>query len=72
MKKIIYTVCTLSVVILFTACKTKPASEDKEKMHANAKRMSDSIQKVVDDGLNSVPDPGPAKVSMPASDTTKK
>lgn len=70
MKKIIYTVCAFSILFILASCKTKPAAEDKEKMHANAKRMSDSIQKVVDDGLNSVPNPGPA--SVPATDTTKK
>lgn len=64
--------CILSALVcslLLFSC--KPAMEDKEKMHANAKRMSDSIEKAIDDALNSVsitPQPAPA---APA-DTAKK
>lgn len=52
MKKIIVilsaTILTLSIV------KCKPAAEDRFKMHENAKRISDSIGKTIDDAMAEV------------------
>ncbi len=42
-----------SFTILSISCLTKcgPAAEDREKMHQNAKRVSDSIAKSIDSAL---------------------
>lgn len=58
------TILTLSFV------KCKPAAEDRVKMHENAKRVSDSIAKTIDDAMAEVaiqPKTGTVVV-----DTTKK
>lgn len=36
---------------IFTFAKCGPAAEDREKMHQNAKRVSDSIAKIIDSAL---------------------
>jgi hypothetical protein len=57
------TILTLSIV------KCKPAAEDRVKMHENAKRISDSIGKTIDDAMAEVaikPKEGAV------ADTTKK
>lgn len=54
-----------TTTIFFIAC--KPAAEDREKMHANADRIADSIGKVIDTALEEV------KIQpSAAADTTKK
>jgi hypothetical protein len=73
--KIPYTVLVLSLCVLcFTQC--KPAAEDRVKMHENAKRISDSIARVVDGALDEVKiDPASVPAPKPAvapADTTKK
>ncbi len=52
MKKtsIILSVLFLTLIIV----KCKPAAEDRFKMHENAKRVSDSIGKVIDDAMAEV------------------
>lgn len=60
-------------VLCFTQC--KPAAEDRVKMHENAKRISDSIAKVVDSALDEVkinPSAQPAAKPSAPADTTKK
>jgi len=75
MKKLL-TVAILSLCVLgFTQC--KPAAEDRVKMHENAKRISDSIARVVDQALEEVKiDPNAQPVVKPAipaaADTSKK
>lgn len=59
-------IALLSVSALFASC--KPALEDKATMHKNAKRVSDSIEHVIDSAINSVAIP-PAH---PAADTTRR
>lgn len=58
--------------LCFTQC--KPAAEDRVKMHENAKRISDSIAKVVDSALDEVKiQPSSQPTAKPAgADTTKK
>lgn len=71
--KILYTALLVSFCVLsFTQC--KPAAEDRVKMHENAKRISDSIARVVDGALEEVKiDPGAQPAAKPAiADTTKK
>jgi hypothetical protein len=73
--KTLYTALFVSLCVLcFTQC--KPAAEDRVKMHENAKRISDSIARVVDGALDEVkidPSAQPAvKPAAVAADTTKK
>lgn len=42
----------ICLVVLFIKC--KPAAEDREKMHQNAKRLSDSIARVIDAAMEEV------------------
>lgn len=69
MKKV-YIILTASILTLaFVKC--KPAAEDRFKMHENAKRISDSIGRVIDAAMAEVaiqPKDGAAV----APDTTKK
>ena len=68
MKKVYF---LLSATILtFSFIKCKPAAEDRFKMHENAKRVSDSIGKVVDDALAEVAIK--PKDGVVAADTAKK
>ncbi len=66
-------VCTLLFVALSFAYLTqcKPAAEDRVKMHENAKRISDSIGKVIDDAMNEVKIEPSANQPI-AVDTNKK
>lgn len=69
--KTLFVISLLAVSVLSSSC-GKPAAEDKAKMHENAKRVSDSIEKSIDEALNSVsiaPQP-PVQAARP--DTTKK
>ena len=70
MKKV-STILFLSLCIVsLTQC--KPAAEDRVKMHENAKRISDSIGRVIDNALNEVKiEPTPGQAPAPA-DTSKK
>ena len=69
------TFCAIVIVsslAVLTSCK-QPAAEDKAVMYANAKRMSDSIEKLVDNALNSVSiTPTASTVTAAPADTTKK
>ncbi|MCC6182336.1 MAG: hypothetical protein IT237_10925 [Bacteroidia bacterium] len=50
-----------------------PAAEDREMMHKKAKRVSDSIGKVIDDALNEVAiQPSSNTSSATPVDSTKK
>jgi len=73
--KTLYTALFVSFCVLsFTQC--KPAAEDRVKMHENAKRISDSIARVVDGALEEVKiDPTTVPAPKPAAapaDTAKK
>ena len=72
--KTLYTALFVIVgVLCFTQC--KPAAEDRVKMHENAKRISDSIARVVDSALDEVKiDPAAQPAAKPAvpADTAKK
>lgn len=60
----------LSVTFLTLAIvKCKPAAEDRFKMHENAKRISDSIGRVIDSAMAEVAIPGTNTGN--ASDTVK-
>lgn len=48
-KKISLALAIIVTVTLFVKC--GPAAEDRDKMHAKAKRVSDSIARVVDSAL---------------------
>ncbi len=52
MKKVYIILSATILTLAFVKC--KPAAEDRFKMHENAKRVSDSIGKVVDDALAEV------------------
>lgn len=70
--KTFFVFVTLSSLAVLTSC-NKPAAENKEVMYANAKRMSDSIEKLVDNALNSVSiTPTAPTATTAAADTTKK
>ena len=56
MKKV-YIILTATLLIA-SFIKCKPAAEDRFKMHENAKRVSDSIGKVIDDAMAEVVIPG--------------
>ncbi len=67
MKKIHIILSATILTLLFVKC--KPAAEDRVKMHENAKRISDSIGKTIDDAMAEVaikPKEGAV------ADTTKK
>lgn len=49
MKKISIATIALITVISFVKC--GPAAEDRVKMHENAKRVSDSIARIIDSAL---------------------
>jgi hypothetical protein len=49
MKKISIAIITITTVISFVRC--GPAAEDRVKMHENAKRVSDSIARIIDSAL---------------------
>jgi hypothetical protein len=49
MKKISIAIITIITVISFVKC--GPAAEDRVKMHENAKRVSDSIARIIDSAL---------------------
>lgn len=68
MKKV-YIILTASILTLaFVKC--KPAAEDRFKMHENAKRISDSIGRVIDQAMSEVAIQ--PKDGAVAADTTKK
>jgi hypothetical protein len=52
MKNVLIILSAALLTISFVAC--KPAAEDRVKMHQNAKRISDSIGKVIDDAMAEV------------------
>lgn len=71
------TLCSALFVSVGVLCLTqcKPAAEDRVKMHENAKRISDSIARVVDSALDEVKiDPTAQPAAKPAApaDTAKK
>lgn len=70
--KTIYTALVFSACVLcFTQC--KPAAEDRVKMHENAKRVSDSIARVVDSAMAEVRiDPASIPAAKPAVADTGK
>lgn len=49
MKKVLISTIALITVIFFVKC--GPAAEDRVKMHENAKRVSDSIARIIDSAL---------------------
>lgn len=71
MKKV-YILSVLSLgIVCFTQC--KPAAEDRVKMHENAKRISDSIARVVDQALEEVKiQPSATQPAALPADTNKK
>ncbi len=52
MKKVYILLSATILTLSFANC--KPAAEDRVKMHENAKRVSDSIGKVIDDAMAEV------------------
>lgn len=72
--KTLYAALFITVgVLCFTQC--KPAAEDRVKMHENAKRISDSIARVVDSALDEVkinPTAQPSAQPAAPADTAKK
>ena len=67
MKKVYILLFATILTLSFVKC--KPAAEDRFKMHENAKRVSDSIGKVIDDAMAEVAiQPKDGTVA----DTTKK
>lgn len=52
MKKISIILSVMFLTLVITKC--KPAAEDRFKMHENAKRISDSIGKTIDDAMAEV------------------
>ena len=67
MKKIVIILSATLLTLSFVKC--KPAAEDRFKMHENAKRISDSIGKVIDNAMAEVAiQPKDGAVA----DTTKK
>lgn len=68
MKKVYIILSATILTLAFVKC--KPAAEDRFKMHENAKRISDSIGRVIDAAMAEVaiqPKDGAA-----VADTTKK
>ncbi len=71
MKKILFLASLISCMAFLTQC--GPAAEDREMMHKKAKRVSDSIGKVIDDALNEVAiQPSSNTASAAPVDTTQK
>lgn len=68
MKKTFIILSATLVTLAFVKC--KPAAEDRFKMHENAKRISDSIGKTIDDAMAEVAIQPKDRVVTP--DTTKK
>lgn len=68
MKKTFIILSATLVTLAFVKC--KPAAEDRFKMHENAKRISDSIGKTIDDAMAEVAIQ--PKDGVVAPDTTKK
>ena len=67
MKKVYIILSATLLTLSFVKC--KPAAEDRFKMHENAKRISDSIGKVIDNAMAEVAiQPKDGAVA----DTTKK
>ena len=52
MKKVYIILSATILTLSFVKC--KPAAEDRVKMHENAKRISDSIGKTIDDAMAEV------------------
>lgn len=52
MKKVYILLSATILTLSFVKC--KPAAEDRVKMHENAKRISDSIGKTIDDAMAEV------------------
>jgi hypothetical protein len=52
MKKVYILLSATILTLSFANC--KPAAEDRVKMHENAKRISDSIGKTIDDAMAEV------------------
>jgi hypothetical protein len=68
--KTIYTVIVLSLCVA-SFIKCKPAAEDRVKMHENAKRISDSIGRVIDQAMEEVKiDPNAQPVPKPVAQPT--
>lgn len=68
MKKIYIILSATILTLAFVKC--KPAAEDRFKMHENAKRISDSIGRVIDAAMAEVAIQ--PKDGAVAADTTKK
>ena len=62
MKKVYILLSVTFLIASFVKC--KPAAEDRFKMHENAKRVSDSIGRVIDAAMD--------EVKIEPADTTKK
>jgi len=69
MKKVLISLSALVLVVSFAKC--GPAAEDRFKMHENAKRISDSIAKDIDDALAKGAIPGTSTVQPTPADTVK-
>lgn len=68
MKKSLIILSALFLTLVITKCKA--AAEDRFKMHENAKRISDSIGKTIDDAMAEVAIT--PKDGTTVADTTKK
>lgn len=68
MKKAYIILSATILTLVFVKC--KPAAEDRFKMHENAKRISDSIGRVIDQAMAEVAIQ--PKTGVVAKDTTKK
>jgi hypothetical protein len=68
MKKIYIILSATILILAFVKC--KPAAEDRFKMHENAKRISDSIGRVIDAAMAEVAIQ--PKEGAVIADTTKK
>jgi len=68
MKKVYIILSATILTLAFTKC--KPAAEDRFKMHENAKRISDSIGRVIDAAMAEVAIQ--PKNGTGTTDTTKK
>ncbi len=69
MKKVLISLSALVLVLSFAKC--GPAAEDRNKMYENAKRVSDSIGRDIDEALAKGAIPGTSTVQA-LPDTTKK